>query len=1096
MQNNSPLSAFARFGSTALKTLAEPVVNYGKLLGESSYQSARYIFDPIYRKAIQGKKLTNKELEQLNKTPDTVFLSSKQAGDRGKILKTGVGSTVGTMATVGGGAAIARAPAQALITTLLSGGIGAGASKLAGEDVATGAGRAVGRVPQLMGVIGATNPIFRQFVPEAGKTVASKILERGASGVANVAQGLVVDKSTSLPTTPISVGIDLALGVLGGRGSFGKAGKQAIKEGSVEQIIEQAGGWKPGMRAEFDTALFNKDAKKVAELLPQVPEEYKSRFVKEIGDLLGQSPVASAMKIPDNIPTRVAPVGQLERGFAETVRTAPDTTEPLRVGVEESPARFYEPITNADTMAQAKQLVDTNINQAEDMVFSSKAPLDATTASVGQLLIKRHQDAGDIQGAVRVFDQLAERATASGQGVQALAMFNRLTPEGILGYAQNTVRKAQEAGKKVSMSEAQTTEFMKRAEALSRLPEGLEKLLQSAELLRDVREIVPSSTLRKISSLQTMAQLINPKTWVRNLGGNMLFATFDNIQRFFGTGVDKAVSLVTKTRSVTTPDISGQVRAGKEGLQQGLEESRRGVNLAGLATQFDLPEATRTFGGKGIAGKGEEALNILLRAPDRAFYEAAVEDSLSSSARVTAMNEGLKGPELDARTIDLLGKPTKEMIEQAHLDGLYRTFQDKNAATKFFTGIKKAMNFDKEWGIGDLIIKYPKTPANLLARALDYSPIGFFGSIKQVAQPLIGNKFNQREFVDAFARATVGTAGFTALGYLLKKNGLLTGEYEKDADVRATQRKVGTGPYRVNTSGLKRFVLSGFDPAEAKLQQGDRLVSYDWAQPLSVSLAIGANTYDKALERAEKGGNIFDVQSVISTAGIAADSIAAGSDTLFIQPMVQAIKRFFQTQSPSQAIVEALAGIPASVTPTFLSQLNQVLDNTTRETYDPSVWQEGLNYALAKIPVLSNVLPPRSDTWGDEAERFQNNSNNVWNVFFNPAFTSQYLPEPEAKMVMDLYENTGEKVQFPRIVPKKITVDGVSKQLTRDEYVAYQKAMGQKTREIFTLVSQSPEFAAMDEEGRVKYLQKILTELNSEVKEEIFGIVKGKTVQK
>ena len=54
------------------------------------------------------------------------------------------------------------------------------------------------------------------------------------------------------------------------------------KAGSVEQIAEQAMGFKPGMRKQFDMALFEKNFKKVNELLPQIPEAYKTRFVAEI----------------------------------------------------------------------------------------------------------------------------------------------------------------------------------------------------------------------------------------------------------------------------------------------------------------------------------------------------------------------------------------------------------------------------------------------------------------------------------------------------------------------------------------------------------------------------------------------------------------------------------------------------------------------------------------------------------------------------------------------------------------------------------------------------------------------------------------------
>lgn len=56
--------------------------------------------------------------------------------------------------------------------------------------------------------------------------------------------------------------------------------------GSLESMAERAGGWQPGMRAQFDTALLTKDSNVLAKLLPMVPVEYKARFATEIANIL------------------------------------------------------------------------------------------------------------------------------------------------------------------------------------------------------------------------------------------------------------------------------------------------------------------------------------------------------------------------------------------------------------------------------------------------------------------------------------------------------------------------------------------------------------------------------------------------------------------------------------------------------------------------------------------------------------------------------------------------------------------------------------------------------------------------------------------
>jgi len=770
-----------------------------------------------------------------------------------------------------------------------------------------------------------------------------------------------------------------------------------------------------------------------------------------------------------------------ERKFVTSVKAKPNTEEAIIKGLEDSTRTKYNPITNTGTLNTAKDLVEKDLGKATKMVFESKGSIDDTTSAVGQLLIVKAQKAGDFTTAIRTVEQLAERATTSGQGIQALAMFGRLTPEGILRYAGTLVNRAKNAGRNVKLTEETAGKLLSKAEELQNLPEGREKILRTAELLRDVNEVVPPTMLKKISTIQTMAQLLNPKTLLRNLGGNTIFLALDNVSKLIASGLDVGVSKITGKRSVLKPSLITQFKGGVKGGKESLQEALRGVNTSNIDSKLEIPTG-RVFKGK-ILGTAEKALNIGLRVPDKAFYQAAAEESLASEARIIAMNEGLKGVQKEARVIDLLANPTKEMTDIANFAGLYRTFQDKNAATMIFSGLKKSLNAGKEFGLGDLIIKYPKTPANLLMRAIDYSPIGFARSLKQVVNPLLRKGFNQKEFVESFARATVGTAGLTGIGAVLQKAGILTGAADKDADLRTLQKTKGQGQYSVNITALKRYVLSGFNKDEAKIKKGDTLVSYDWMQPMAVSLAMGAEI-GKAQQNV-KGGNVFDTLSKIATSGVS--NLAIGIDTLAEQPLVSGVQRFFGGQSITDSIVDALLQAPSSMIPTLLSQVNQVIDNNTKETYDPNKYKQAMNYVLAKIPILSATMSNRSNTLGEDTQRYQNGSNNVFNVFVNPAFVNKYLPTPEADMVLELYRQTGEKVQVPRTAPQKITVDGVEKVLSQSEFIRYQKELGSQTKEIFGILKTKQLWKNSTNQEKVGIMQKVMEEINATVKERIFN---------
>jgi hypothetical protein len=69
-----------------------------------------------------------------------------------------------------------------------------------------------------------------------------------------------------------------------------------IKTGQPEnnwaKKIEAEQGWKPGMKAKFDQALLDKDAKQIKQMLPDVPPEYRQRMEWKINNITGNTTVA------------------------------------------------------------------------------------------------------------------------------------------------------------------------------------------------------------------------------------------------------------------------------------------------------------------------------------------------------------------------------------------------------------------------------------------------------------------------------------------------------------------------------------------------------------------------------------------------------------------------------------------------------------------------------------------------------------------------------------------------------------------------------------------------------------------------------------
>lgn len=720
-----------------------------------------------------------------------------------------------------------------------------------------------------------------------------------------------------------------------------------------------------------------------------------------------------------------------QRRFIQTVREA----EKTKPEVSQSIQGEYAPITNQETLNRAKQIIQINLDDAVK-IAKSDAPATAESNTVAQLLIDKFQNEGRFQDAIDIVEKTAQKATTQGQAIQALSMYSRLSPEGILRYTQRVIDRANQAnpGSGIKLNPDLAEELISHAKRLKDLPEGRNKILETAKLLRKAHETIPPSLLKKISTFQTLAQLLNPKTAVRNLVGNMGFAAVENVSDVVGTGIDKAVSAFTGQRTKTLPSLKAQGHGFLKGGREAVEEIKQGVNIAPQGTQFDIPK-TAVF--KGRVGQSlENLLNYELRVPDRAFYQAAYDGSLNNQMRAAKVSA-----------------PTQHMKEIAHLDALYRTFQDENAASYVFQKVKKALNVGKEFGLGDLVIKYPKTPGALLARGIEYSPVGFIKSAMELYRGLKGMPFNQKAFVESTSRATVGS-GLVGSGILLSKLGIITGRKEESKGIRALKQETGLRDYQVNASALFRFIASGFDPEAAKRETGDLLATYDWFQPQAIDLAIGANIEEN------KG-------KASGVVGTIADSIASGTTTLAEQPLVQGVRRLFGYGDVVQGVGDILKGVPASFVPTLLNQVKLLMDDVARNPEAESPVQESVNLVKMKLPGASKTLPPRLTPFGEERKyRAGEGGQRAFNTFLNPAITARYGESPDTKLAEELIRldiAIPEQGNTYRKIP-----------LNQADKFSINKIGGQTVKDVLAQLINDPRYQQLDDNKKAEAIEKVI----------------------
>jgi hypothetical protein len=564
---------------------------------------------------------------------------------------------------------------------------------------------------------------------------------------------------------------------------------------------------------------------------------------------------------------------------------------------------------------------------------------------------------------------------------------------------------------------------------------GDARIEASMELQATLQLLARPTFGEKISTTQVIMQLFNPKTIIRNILGNELFYRAEQLSKLIAVPIDIIQSTKTGTRTIFFK--SGNQGEYWRNWLRGAKSGWNRLNPEGLQTQYDLNTATFQSKVNPLYWL-EKALGASLRSFDYAGYKRAYNKQLGQMAKSRAYSEGYRGIELNTKAQEYMLQYDDNLASIADQYGKYATFQDNTALSMGLQRIKRALNFNKDFGLGDLVLRYPKTPGNLIMRALEYSPMGFFRSANILLEPRFKKvPYRSEEFARSLARAITGTMGFSGLGYILAEKGVLTSPGNSDYETNSLEREAGIQSNSVNITALDRFLLGGFNLNDLERQQNDLFISFDWAQPVAMSVILGTAIDQSIQEEGE-----LNLPSAIKT------GVEGATNAMIDMSVLRGLKdatTFYPGQSVADKGMEIIAGLPSSFAPTLGNQVNQLMDNSSRNTYDPSLLQKSMNQATRKIPGLSQSLPQSYTTMGEPRETFQDRSNNFLNVFFNPAFVNRYNPSPEAQFVIDFINQTGDTSVAPRYAPKTITLDGEKITLTGEQYVFLQRRMGEET---------------------------------------------------
>lgn len=419
-----------------------------------------------------------------------------------------------------------------------------------------------------------------------------------------------------------------------------------------------------------------------------------------------------------------------------------------------------------------------------------------------------------------------------------------------------------------------------------------------------------------------------------------------------------------------------------------------------------------------------------LEAGDTPFVKAAFTDRL--------------GRYIKAQGIKSIDELPQEAIDIAASEALKATFKDDNKFTEAFKTLHSIPV------AGEIVSPFTKTPANILARLVDYSPAGIILSAVNGKKKI----YSAHDVIDGISKGLTGSS-LMALGVYMAQKGILTGALSEDPDMAAFQKQQGILPYAISTKGISDFI---YDHTGKEVDLGDNFYTIDWMQPSATNLVIGANISD-ALDAGD-GINLIDL-------GI--KSTVEMIDTLLETSTLKNLSDLFDTQygdTTGERVLQTLGEFPQRFVPAAVGATARTLDPVQRDTYESSFLKTQINIAKSKIPGLSKELPVAYDTWGNPKMRSGYGAQAAFTQFVNPGQLGVSAKTPLDDEISRLYEATGEKGVFPQVAKRKVG----DKELTAEEHSEYQKEMGQMSYKLAETIMGSSGYEKMSDADKAENL--------------------------
>lgn len=607
------------------------------------------------------------------------------------------------------------------------------------------------------------------------------------------------------------------------------------------------------------------------------------------------------------------------------------------------------------------------------------------------------------------------------------------------------------------------------------------------EMKQDVGRQMKASGMDKLTALRYTNMLGNFRTNVRNFGGNLGMtglrvvhnAIATSLERLAGTERTRSLVVSKEYMDVGRSDFDANKR-------EAMGEDKYKPTNAAQGFMRDAREHMRIFTSRGL-GTGLEAYHKGTQwlmnnnfFGDEAFARHAYARALAGYLKAQGITaEQFGSEEWQKEHTEAADKARAFAVNEAR----EATFRDNTALAEALVNLRVAGNGPMAKALnvmGDGLLPFRKTPANVLSRVMEYSPLGIGKTLLDAAMKgasntaladregalgdfaRSGGDISGADIVNELAKGLTGT-GLLVLGMLLRAGGYLRGK--EDDEKRAALEE-----------------LDGHQDYSLELPDGTSL-TVDWFTPASMTLFMGAELMDIINEEGTAVKGVVDALMSVADPMIEMSMLQGIDDTL---------DNIRDTEGSSVLTIAATLALNylfQATTNTLFGQLERTVTGESTMTHvdkeSPiSPWlQKEIGKASRKAPGDYNQIP-YIDEWG-RVEETGDVLTRAVNNLFNPGYVSRVENDAVNKELRRLYEKTGEGGVVPSRAEKSFTVGGEQRNLTAEEYVKYATTLGQTRYRYVQEAINSSYYKSLSDDAKASYIGNLYSYANYKAKREI-----------